>query len=320
MQQFDDFAPVNIGSRGSPLAMVQARLVQRLLGERWDIPAAAREPLLPIHIFTTTGDKVTGPLSESGGKGLFVKELDEALADGRIDLAVHSMKDVPTTLESCFEIAAILEREDVRDAFISKRHKSLAELPLGACLGTASLRRQAQALRLRPDLTVKLLRGNVGTRLTRLSEGFCDATFLAAAGLNRLGQEEHIASHIDVDMMLPAPAQGAVGVQIRRDDARLSALLSPLNHSETQIRISAERAFLKALDGSCRTPIAGLAQIKGDNLRFRGQALTPFGMNSFERDESIALGANPIIEAQNLGAELGAQIKAEAGPALNWNS
>lgn len=320
MQQFEGFRPVNIGSRGSPLAMVQARLVQRLLGEQWGIDTSERDRVLPIHVFTTTGDKVTGALSDSGGKGLFVKELDEALADERIDLAVHSMKDVPTAIESCFALPAILEREDVRDAFISERFNSFLELPLGSCLGTASLRRQAQALRLRPDLTVKLLRGNVGTRLRRLSEGFCDATFLAVAGLNRLGQVEHIRSYIDIETMLPAPAQGAVGVQIRRNDTRLHTLLAPLNHTDTQICISAERAFLKSLDGSCRTPIAALAQIDGGCLRFRGQALTPFGMDSFERDETISLGPQPIIEAENLGAKLGAQIKVEAGPALNWNS
>lgn len=318
MQLLDSFQPVKIGSRGSPLALVQARLVQRLLGEHIGAPLQEYDRLFPIVTFTTTGDKIKGPLSESGGKGLFVKELDEALADGRIDLAVHSMKDVPTTLPDLFKLCAILEREDMRDGFISHNYDRLEDMPKGAILGTASLRRQAQALRLRPDLEVKLLRGNVGTRLKRLSDGFCDATFLAVAGLNRLGQAEHIRSYISPEQMLPAPAQGAIGIQICRDNKGVDALAGALNHVPTQIAITAERAFLKALDGSCRTPIGGLAQIIDDHIDFKGQALTPNGSKSFEAAQRMALGDYPVETARRLGTELGAMIKGDAGPSLDW--
>ena len=314
---------LKIGSRGSPLAMVQARLVQRLIGESRGLAAADYDVHIPIHVFTTTGDVLTGRLSQSGGKGLFVKELDEALADGRIDLAVHSMKDVPTALDPVFELTAILPREDPRDAFISLSAKSLMDLPEGAVLGTASLRRQAQAARLRPDLKMALLRGNVGTRLSRLSAGDCAATFLAVAGLNRLGQSDVIKHYIEPEIMLPAPAQGAVGIQIRSADEDIAAQLSVLHDPVTALAITAERAFLKALDGSCRTPIAALAQIDGDQLRFRGQALSPDGRHSFERDVIISIPADFGEDAQRdayaLGYSLGAEIRNEAGSAIQWD-
>lgn len=314
---------LKIGSRGSPLAMVQARLVQRLIGESRGLAEAEYDAHIPIHVFTTTGDVLTGRLSQSGGKGLFVKELDEALADGRIDLAVHSMKDVPTALDPIFALTAILPREDPRDAFISLNAKSLMDLPEGAVLGTASLRRQAQAARLRPDLKMALLRGNVGTRLSRLGAGDCAATFLAVAGLNRLGQSDVITQYIEPEIMLSAPAQGAVGIQIRRADKDIAAQLSALHDPETALAITAERAFLKALDGSCRTPIAALAQIDGKQLRFRGQALSPDGRHSFERDVIISIPADYSDEAQRdayaLGYSLGAEIRNEAGSAIQWD-
>ena len=310
---------LTIGSRGSPLALVQARHVQSLLALHVGIDASDVDLAFPILIFKTTGDRLTGRLALSGGKGLFVKELDEALADGRIDLAVHSMKDVPTHMPDVFKLAAILPREDVRDAFISLTATSFMDLPSGASLGTASLRRQAQAARLRPDLKISLLRGNVGTRLAKLEAGECDATFLAAAGLNRLGQTDVITHLVETCDMLPAPAQGAVGVQIRSDDEKVLSYVAPLDDPATDICITAERALLKSLDGSCRTPIAALAQLDGTHLRLRAQALTPDGQISFERDTVIALGDAPKIDAYALGYSLGSDIRLEAGEAIQWD-
>ncbi len=310
---------LTIGSRGSPLAMVQARQVQALLGQRAGLAKADYDAAFPISVFKTTGDVLTGRLALSGGKGLFVKELDEALADGRIDLAVHSMKDVPTHMPDVFDLAAILPREDTRDAFISLTAKSFLSLPHGATLGTASLRRQAQAARLRPDLKIKLLRGNVGTRLAKLKAGDCDATFLASAGLNRLGQTDVITHLIDTADMLPAPAQGAVGIQIRRADTKARDLIAPLDDRATDICITAERALLKSLDGSCRTPIAALATLTGQTMRLRAQALTPDGQISFDRDETILLGPDAKGDAYALGYSLGMDIRFEAGGSIQWD-
>ena len=304
-----------IGSRGSPLALAQAKSVQGLLSRHTGLGPSA----FPIQTFTTTGDKLTGRLAESGGKGLFVKELDESLASGDIDIAVHSMKDVPTQLDEIFEITAILPREDVRDAFISPRVKQFMDLPHGATVGTASLRRQAQTARLRPDIKFGLLRGNVGTRLSKLEAGDCAATFLATAGLNRLGQEDVITHHISTDDMLPAPAQGAVGIQIRVVDDKARKLCAPLHHRKSAVRITAERAFLKALDGSCRTPIAALAEIYGDALRMRGEALSPDGKLRFWRDETIALSDAAEGDAYALGYSLGMDIRFEAGHHIFWD-
>lgn len=310
---------LKIGSRGSPLAMVQARLVQSLIGEAEKIAPEDYNSRLPICVFKTTGDVLTGRLAESGGKGLFVKELDDALAAGEIDLAVHSMKDVPTVLDPMFELAAILPREDPRDAFISLTANSLLDLPHGAILGTASLRRQAQAARLRPDLDIQLLRGNVGTRLKRLAEGACAATFLAVAGLTRLGQTDVITHYISPDDMLPAPAQGAVGIQTRSADGPVAKRLKRLHHKPTFLAITAERAFLKALDGSCRTPIAALAELDRKTLRLRGQALSPDGALSFTREAEITLGDDPQKDAFALGYSLGLEVRFEAGNAIEWD-
>ena len=295
-----------IGTRGSPLALYQANLVQSLL------PCASE-----IKIFTTSGDKLKGELSAFGGKGLFTKELEEALIDGRVDLAVHSMKDVPTVGQDGLMIGAILEREDPRDAFISNRVSRLADLPDGAVVGSASIRRRAQLAAMRPDVKFTLLRGNVGTRLKKLEAGECDATFLACAGLKRLGQAYVITEAVDSGIMLSAPAQGAIGIEIRKDDAEAREAIKPLNHIETHIAVIAERAFLKALDGSCRTPIAALAEIVDDGLNFRGEVIAKDGSIRFARTDRLE---NPSLEkAYALGHRLGKDIREEAGERILWD-
>jgi hydroxymethylbilane synthase len=249
------------------------------------------------------------PLAEIGGKGLFTKELDEAMEQGAIDLAVHSMKDVPTYLPDFIRLPCMVKREDVRDAFISPIAKTPDDLPLGAKVGTASLRRGAQLLNRRPDLQVVNFRGNVQTRLNKLAEGQVDATLLAAAGLNRLGLSHHATSLLSPDFMLPAVAQGAVGVTCRSDDVQAHEFLAPLNHAETMTRVTAERAFLTRLDGSCRTPIAALAELNGDDLSFRGLIVSPDG-KTVHRVEGNGKAAN----AWAIGDDAGQLIKAVAGP------
>lgn len=293
--------------------------MQRLLGEAEHVAPINRNAAFPIVIFKTSGDRFTDrALIEAGGKGLFTKELEEALHDGRIDLAVHSMKDVPTTGHSDLEISTILERADVRDAFISLTAKSLLDLPKGATIGTASIRRQAQAMRVRPDLKFVLLRGNVGTRLQKLADGVCDATFLAAAGLKRLGQADKITDLVETDIMLPAPAQGAIGIEVRASDDVTRARLSPLHHRATAIEITAERVFLNALDGSCRTPIAALAEITGNILSFRGEVFTTGGQHSLVRSAQVEMGDDPMQVAIDTGMALGRDIRAEAGTTIDW--
>lgn len=239
-----------------------------------DLPDSAFE----IRIIKTTGDMILDrPLSEAGGKGLFTKEIEEALLAREIDLAVHSMKDMQTALPEGLVIGATLPREDVRDAFVSLKYPALAAMPRGAKVGTSSLRRQAQLKRLRPDLEVTGFRGNVQTRFRKLEEGVADATFLACAGLNRLGYGDRITKRVPVAEMLPAVAQGAIGIEIRAGDGEIERLIAPLNHAASAICVVAERAFLTRLEGSCRTPIAGLAVLEGGQLRFRGEILTPDG-------------------------------------------
>lgn len=303
-----------IGTRGSPLALWQARHVQKRL---IDAHGLAPEQVL-IKVLKTSGDRLKGALAEFGGKGLFTRELEEALIDRRIDMAVHSMKDVPTVGQEALAIGAILEREDPRDAFISPSVSALMDLPVGALLGTASIRRRAQLSRLRPDIKYTLLRGNVGTRLDKLAQGVCDATFLACAGLNRLGQADVMTQAVPTDLMLPAPAQGAIGIEIRRADAALVEILAPLNHARTQLSITAERAFLEALDGSCRTPIAALAEIRDGQIFFRGELLSPDGTEHFTRSAKAALPA--MDAAYNLGYDLGRDIRAEIGERPIWES
>ncbi len=266
--------PIRIGTRGSPLALAQAHKARALLGAAHGLPDSRFE----IVVIKTSGDRIQDrPLSEVGGKGLFTKEIEEALTAGEIDLAVHSAKDMATRLPDGLAIAAVLEREDVRDAFLSLKYTSLAEMPAGAKVGTSSLRRQAQVKRMRPDLEVTGFRGNVETRLAKLEAGVADATFLAVAGLNRLGQAGRITRVVPVEEMLPAAAQGANAIEIRADDGATRRLVAALDHQPTAIAVTAERAFLGRLDGSCRTPIGGLARLVGDELVFIGEILLPDG-------------------------------------------
>lgn len=297
---------LRIGTRGSPLALAQANDVRTRL-----IAAHNLEPEeVMLTIIKTSGDMIQDrPLSEAGGKGLFTKEIEEALIAETIDLAVHSMKDVPTVLPDGLVISTILKREDVRDAFISLKYESLDAMPAGAVVGTSSLRRQAQVRRVRPDLTVIGLRGNVETRLRKIADGVADATFLAMAGLNRLGIADRATGAIPTETMLPAVAQGAVGIEIRAADARTAAMLAPLDHAETAIRLTAERAFLARLEGSCRTPMAGLATVQGDRLTLRGEILLPDGTVCHTVERS-----GPVREAAAIGDEAARDIAGRAGP------
>jgi hydroxymethylbilane synthase len=266
---------------------------------------------------TTTGDTIQDRrLIEAGGKGLFTKELDEALLDGRIDLAVHSLKDLPTRLPDGIALACVPEREDPRDAFVSLRAKSLSDLPAGANVGTASLRRQAQTLFARPDVGVVTLRGNVDTRLRKLEAGDAGATFLALAGLKRLGLQDRAASIVDPQEMPPAACQGALAITTRTDDKRVGDALSSYENASARIEIEAERAFLEALDGSCRTAIGALARVSGSRLSFIGEALTPDGTTRWRREETATLGDGAIADARALALRLGQAIRDEAGDAL----
>ncbi len=302
-------AQVRIGTRGSPLALAQAEMVRAGLAAAH--PALRSEGAIEIIIIKTTGDQVQDrALSEIGGKGLFTKEIEEALIENRIDVAVHSMKDVPTQLPAGLEISCLLEREDPRDVFISAKAQSITDLPKGAVVGSASLRRQAQILAVRPDLKVVTLRGNVGTRLNKLAQGDADATLLALAGLKRLGKEDVATSILDVTDMLPAVAQGAIGLEIRAADRRMRELLAPLHHKATEICVVAERACLAELEGSCRTPIAAHADLlKDGRLRLRALIARPDGSKMY-RDERIGVPS----EAAALGIAAGRALKSLAGP------
>ena len=296
-----------IGTRGSPLAQAQAREFKSLL------TAAFPELIdhVKIMVIKTTGDMVQHrALSEIGGKGLFTKEIDDALLDGRIDLAVHSVKDLPTMLTDGIVLPCMLEREDVRDAFISEKANSIADLPKGSVVGTASLRRQALILHHRPDLKVVAFRGNVETRLKKLAAGDVDATLLAMAGLNRLGRANIVTSTIDPDVILPAVAQGAIGITCRADDLKSQSYLSALNHNETKVRVTAERALLKVLDGSCRTPVAALGEINSDgNFFLRGLAARPDGTELLQ-----TMRCGSIQDAEALGRDAGEELKKCASP------
>lgn len=299
---------VRIGTRGSPLALAQAEMVKAAL--------AQAHPALPpaeIVVIKTTGDRIQDrALSEIGGKGLFTKEIEDALLDGGIDVAVHSMKDVPTHLPDGLAIDCLLPREDPRDVLIIRPGlgNSLRDLPAGAIVGSASLRRQAQILGLRPDLQVVTLRGNVGTRLDKLAAGSVDATLLALAGLKRLGRAEVATRILDTTEMLPAVAQGAIGLEIRAADRRMQDLLRPLHHEATAIAVTAERACLAELEGSCRTPIAAHGEIGADGLlHLRALIAKPDG-SAAHRDER----KGPVGEASALGRAAGARLKSLAGP------
>lgn len=298
---------IRLGTRGSPLAMAQAHEVRDRL-----ITSGIAADAISIHVFKTSGDIIQDrPLSEVGGKGLFTKELEEALLTNQIDAAVHSMKDMATRLPDGLTLSTVLPREDVRDAFISLQHNSLADLPHGSIFGTSSLRRQAQLLRLRPDLKIVQFRGNVQTRLAKLADGVAAATILAAAGLRRMDMAARITEVIETDTMLPAAAQGAIGIEIRAGDTATAQALAPLDHQQTHIAVLAERAFLGTLDGSCRTPIAALAILAGGRLAFRGEVISPDGT----RHVSVARNALPQ-EAARMGADAGAEVLAKAGPDL----
>lgn len=300
--------PLRIGTRGSPLALAQANLVRdRLLAAHQALAPEATE----ICIIKTTGDRILDrPLAEAGGKGLFTKEIEEALLEGSIDLAVHSMKDMPTVLPGGLDVPCLLEREDPRDVFISAKAANLWDLPDGAVVGTASLRRQAQILRRRPDLKVVNIRGNVQTRLRKIEAGEADATLLALAGLKRLGLTDAATAVIPLEDMLPAVAQGAIGIECRAGDDRILELLAALNHPATQTCIAAERAMLAVLEGSCRTPIAGLAQFdEAGGISLRAMVLTPDGRTVHETSR-----AGPASDAERLGRDAGEELRQRAGP------
>ncbi|MEO1089098.1 MAG: hydroxymethylbilane synthase [Pseudomonadota bacterium] len=295
--------PLKIGTRGSPLALVQAETVAARLAE--SEPGLTTE----IVVIKTTGDHVLDrPLSEIGGKGLFTKEIEEALFDRRIDLAVHSFKDVATVLPDGLTIAAVLPREDPRDALIAGPIRSVRALPEGAVVGSASLRRRAQLLAQRPDLTVVNLRGSVQTRLGKVESGTVHATVLAMAGLNRLGRPDAASSPIEIDEMLPAVAQGAIAVEVRAEDETTHIRVAALDHPATALAVTAERAFLRALDGSCRTPIAAYATVDGDRLRMDGLLARPEGEAVWRARREGVVG-----DAARLGDDAGAEIRAAAG-------
>jgi len=292
---------IRIGTRGSPLALAQARMVR-------DALAAQGVGEIEIVSIRTSGDRIQDrPLSEAGGKGLFTKEIEESLLVGTIDLAVHSAKDMPTLLPNGLMLAACLPREDVRDAFLSHKAGGLRDLPPGAVVGTASLRRQAMVTRLRPDVSVVPLRGNVETRLRKLEAGEVDATLLALAGLKRLGLADKATALLDAQEFLPAVGQGAITIEARVDDGATRALLAKVDHADTSVALACERAFLAVLDGSCRTPIAGHAVLTADAISFRGMILRPDGSEAFETSR-----AGSRRDATALGADAGAELKRRA--------
>ena len=295
---------LRIGTRGSPLALAQAYEVRARLAAACSLDPAA----IQICVIRTSGD-ADRPLAEMGGKGLFTKEIEQALRTGAVDLAVHSAKDMETVLAAGLIAAAFLPREDVRDAFISRKAARLSDLPGGAIVGTASLRRQAIVRRMRPDLQVVSLRGNVETRLRKLDAGEIDATLLALAGLRRLGLADAASSIFSVDEFLPAAGQGAIAVETRADDARTRDLVAGINDEDTMAALTAERAFLAALDGSCKTPIAAHARVVGGELRLRGLIVKPDGSAAHETSRSGSTG-----EAVALGLDAGSELKQRAGP------
>jgi len=301
-------AKLRLGTRGSPLALAQAHELRRRLAEAG--PVAAEQ--VEIVVIRTSGDRITDrSLAEAGGKGLFTKELDEALLDRRIDIAVHSAKDLPTLIPPGIAIAGYLPREDARDALIAPRFGGLDKLPAGALIGTASVRREAQLKRWRPDIEIRLMRGNVDTRLRKLAEGECDATLLALAGLKRLGRENEATEILDIARFIPAVGQGAIAITTRTEDERLVSRLAPVLDKPTERALAAERAFLNKLDGSCRTPIAGHAVLAGGRLRFCGLALKQNGTNGVEVSREGA-----AEEAEQLGADAAGELLARLVPGI----
>ncbi|PDQ17445.1 hydroxymethylbilane synthase [Mesorhizobium sanjuanii] len=296
---------LKIGTRGSPLALAQAQETQARLMAAHDMPAEAFE----IVVISTSGDRIQDrPLSEAGGKGLFTKEIEEALLERRIDIAVHSSKDMPTLLPDGLELSAFLPREDARDAFIGKAAKAIADLPQGAKVGSSSLRRQALIRRMRPDLDVVMFRGNVQTRLRKLEEGIADATILANAGLKRLGLEHIVTDLMPLDLFPPAPGQGAIGIETRIGDRHVEKMLAAIHDVPTGQALACERAFLAALDGSCRTPIAGHAMISGGTLSFAGLIISPDGTDWHE-----VKAQGPAGDAALIGADAARTVRTKAG-------
>ena len=304
-QMPDPSRPLKIGTRGSMLALAQASETRNRLAAAHGLPAEAFE----IVVIKTTGDRIIDrPLKEIGGKGLFTREIEDALAGGQIDIAVHSMKDMPTIQPEDLVIDCLLPREDVRDAFVSPQFESIAAMPAGAVVGTSSLRRRAQLANRRPDLAIVEFRGNVQTRLRKLDDGVASATFLAMAGLSRLDMLDAARGPIDPAEMLPAVAQGAIGIERRQRDDRAADLLAAIHHGPTGQRVAAERAYLARLDGSCQTPIAGLAEIRDGSLLLRGEILRP--------DGSAAISGHregPVADADIMGVDLADELLGRAG-------
>jgi len=296
---------LRIGTRGSLLALAQAKLVQSKLAKFHSVDTKD----IHIEVIKTSGDIIQDrPLSEVGGKGLFTKEIELALLENRVDIGVHSSKDVATQLPDGLGLYAFLQREDVRDAFVSLKYKSLEDLPEGAVLGTSSLRRAAQMLRARPDLKIVEFRGNVQTRMKKLGDGVADATLLAYAGLRRLGQT-HIAKQlIDPNVFMPAPAQGAIGIETRKDDTRTRDLIAQLNHAGTAAALVAERHYLHGLDGSCRTPIGAYTEIDGNDMKVIGQMLSIDGQTAFEGEVS-----GHVADCEKIGQHLAEILRKQAG-------
>ena len=306
MKQIPPASSLKIGTRGSPLALAQAVETRTTLMNFWNMPAEALE----IVVIQTSGDSIQDrPLRLVGGKGLFVREIEDRLLDGSIDIAVHSMKDMPTMQPDGLLLDTYLSREDVRDAFISNTAKTITDLPKGSRVGTSSLRRRAQLLHIRPDLEVVEFRGNVQTRLKKLANGIADCTFLAMAGLNRLDMSNIVKMAIEPSLMLPAVAQGAIGIERRASDKVSAKFLEPIHHLETGQRLTAERAFLKELDGSCETPIAGLAVLNGTELFLRGEVLRPDGTEKLAGERH-----GPITDATEMGQDLARDLYSQAGP------
>jgi hydroxymethylbilane synthase len=303
---------VRIGARGSRLSLTQSGHVQQAIAKALGVAPEDAEAAVPIVIITTTGDRIQDRrLLEVGGKALFTKEIEEAMLDGRVDCAVHSMKDVPAERQPGLVIAAVPEREDPRDAFLSPKYKSIADLPQGARLGTASLRRQAQALHIRPDLEVVLVRGNVDTRLNKLAAGEADAMLLALSGLKRMGLEGEVASLLDPVAAPPAPGQGALAIETREDLAGAD-WIAALNHGPSAMTVAAERGALEALEGSCRTAMGAYARIEDGMLKLIVEALSPDGTLRFRREGEIAVGG----DVRALGRVLGEAVKADGGDRL----
>lgn len=305
-------SPLKIGTRGSLLALAQAYETRGRLSQAFDLS----EDCFDVVIIKVTGDAIQDrPLKDIGGKGLFTREIEEDLLSGKIDIAVHSMKDMPTVQPEGLVLDTYLPREDVRDAFVSPNLSSIEDLAAGAVVGTSSLRRKAQLLNRRPDLQVVEFRGNVQTRLKKLSDGVAECTFLASAGLNRLHMSDVPATPIEPSEMLPAVAQGAIGIERRQADENTAELLAAIHHIETGQRLAAERSFLLTLDGSCETPIAGLAELQDDSLRLRGEVLRPDGSRAI-----CGTRMGPISDGPAMGKELAEELLSRAGSGFfDWH-